>query len=124
VRAPHLNGVAIEGLAASAVGRAVAMIDPLSKRNVWLRSMRVDGRRSKAPYSDYADFMRAIGVREIAAYLAGQASLAQTIAAGQQATRRYAKRQYTWFAHQPPPEWPRFRDVPSKAALELLGANA
>jgi len=68
--------------------------------------------------------MRAIGVREIATYLAGEASLAQTIAAGQQATRRYAKRQYTWFAHQPPPEWPRFRDVPSKAALELLGANA
>lgn len=63
VRARHLNVVAIEGLAASAVGPAIAMIDPLSKRNVWLRSMRVDGRRSKAPYSDYADFMRAIGGR-------------------------------------------------------------
>ncbi|HYU13844.1 MAG TPA: tRNA (adenosine(37)-N6)-dimethylallyltransferase MiaA [Stellaceae bacterium] len=61
--------------------------------------------------------MRAIGVGEIAAYLAGEASLAETIAAGQQATRRYAKRQYTWFAHQPPPEWPRFRDLPSEAAL-------
>jgi tRNA dimethylallyltransferase len=68
--------------------------------------------------------MRAIGVREIAAYLASEATLAETITAGQQATRRYAKRQYTWFAHQPPPEWPRFRDIPSEAALELLGANA
>jgi tRNA dimethylallyltransferase len=37
-------------------------------------------------------------------------SLDQAIAAGQQATRRYAKRQYTWFAHQPPADWPRFRE--------------
>jgi tRNA dimethylallyltransferase len=52
--------------------------------------------------------MRGIGVREIAACLRRESSLTETIAAGQQATRRYAKRQYTWFAHQPPPEWPRF----------------
>jgi tRNA dimethylallyltransferase len=52
--------------------------------------------------------MRGIGVREIAAHLRGETSLAETIAAGQQATRRYAKRQYTWFAHQPPAGWPRF----------------
>lgn len=52
--------------------------------------------------------MRAIGVREIAAYLKGERTLDQAIDAGRQATRRYAKRQYTWFAHQPPPEWPRF----------------
>ena len=68
--------------------------------------------------------MRAIGVREIAAYLGGQCSLDEAIAAGQQATRRYAKRQYTWLAHQPPADWPRFRepvDVTSMArALELL----
>ncbi|MGE5064081.1 MAG: tRNA (adenosine(37)-N6)-dimethylallyltransferase MiaA [Myxococcales bacterium] len=68
--------------------------------------------------------MRGIGVREIAAYLSGELSLAETIAAGQQATRRYAKRQYTWFAHQPPAEWPRFAealDSTSMArAVELL----
>ncbi len=52
--------------------------------------------------------MRAIGVRELSAYLLGQMSLDQAVAAGQQATRRYAKRQYTWFAHQPPAHWPRF----------------
>jgi tRNA dimethylallyltransferase len=55
--------------------------------------------------------MRAIGVRELSAYLRGQSSLDQAIADGQQATRRYAKRQYTWFAHQPPQEWPRFREA-------------
>jgi tRNA dimethylallyltransferase len=54
--------------------------------------------------------MRGIGVREIAAHLNGQRSLADSLAAGQQATRRYAKRQYTWFAHQPPAEWPRFME--------------
>ena len=54
--------------------------------------------------------MHGIGVREIAAWLSGEASREEAIAAGQQATRRYAKRQYTWLAHQPPPEWPRFRE--------------
>jgi tRNA dimethylallyltransferase len=47
------------------------------------------------------------------------------IAAGQQATRRYAKRQYTWFSHQPPKDWPRFTEpLEAKAmpaALALLG---
>lgn len=51
--------------------------------------------------------MRAIGVREIAAWLAGKLAREQAIAAGQQATRQYAKRQYTWFRHQPPQDWHR-----------------
>ena len=55
--------------------------------------------------------MRAIGVPELSAYLLGTASLDEAIAAGQQATRRYAKRQYTWFAHQPPADWPRFKEA-------------
>src|SRR5947209_1644696 len=38
-------------------------------------------------------------------------TLDEAVAAGQQATRRYAKRQYTWFAHQPPAEWPRFKEA-------------
>lgn len=51
--------------------------------------------------------MRAIGVPEIAAYLAGNCTLADAEARGAQATRNYAKRQYTWFRRQPPPDWPR-----------------
>jgi tRNA dimethylallyltransferase len=51
--------------------------------------------------------MRAIGVPEIAAMLRGERSREETIAAGSQATRNYAKRQYTWFRRQPPAEWPR-----------------
>jgi tRNA dimethylallyltransferase len=61
--------------------------------------------------------MRGIGVREIAAYLHGETSLEQAIAAGQQATRRYAKRQYTWFEHQPPAEWPRVHEPLDTAAM-------
>jgi tRNA dimethylallyltransferase len=62
--------------------------------------------------------MRAIGVRELSAYLLGSSSLDEAISAGQQATRRYAKRQFTWFAHQPPADWPRFKEA---LDLDLLG---
>ncbi len=55
--------------------------------------------------------MRAIGVREIAALLNGELSRDQAIEAGRQATRRYAKRQYTWFRHQPPQEWNRMETI-------------
>lgn len=51
--------------------------------------------------------MRAIGVPEILGLIQGHLSRAQAIAAGQTATRQYAKRQYTWFRNQPPSEWPR-----------------
>ena len=72
--------------------------------------------------------MKGIGVREIAAYLCGEMSLEDAFRAGRQATRRYAKRQYTWFAHQPPVEWPRFREpldgAAFRAALEVLAPNA
>jgi len=71
--------------------------------------------------------MRAIGVRELSDYLLGKTSLDDAVAAGRQATRRYAKRQYTWFAHQPPPDWPRFKEALDVdrlgEALALLQAN-
>jgi len=43
---------------------------------------------------------KTLGLREIRALLAGQISQAQCIAKIQQATRRYAKRQLTWFQRQ------------------------
>ena len=51
--------------------------------------------------------MRAIGVPDIAAYLRGDSELDSCIASVSLATRQYAKRQYTWFTNQPPPDWPR-----------------
>lgn len=64
-----------------------------------------------------APVMRAIGVPEIAAYLRGEATREQALAAGKIATRQYAKRQYTWFRRQPPAEWPRFEEALEDGAL-------
>jgi tRNA dimethylallyltransferase len=46
--------------------------------------------------------MKAVGVREFAAHLAGETTLAQAVEATRQATRNYAKRQLTWFRNQTP----------------------
>jgi len=50
--------------------------------------------------------MKAVGVRELAAHLRGETDLATAIAAAQQETRRYAKRQTTWMRGQMG-DWPR-----------------
>jgi len=50
--------------------------------------------------------MKAVGVREFAAHLRGEATLPAAIAAAQQETRRYAKRQMTWMRGQMA-DWPR-----------------
>ncbi len=66
--------------------------------------------------------MRAIGLREIAGYLRGELSLAEAEAMATQATRNYAKRQYTWFRRQPPNHWPRIEtyDVDLSEHFEIL----
>src|SRR5690606_37467330 len=51
--------------------------------------------------------MRAIGVPEIAAWLAGAIDRDTMMERGRIATRQYAKRQYTWFSRQPPLGWHR-----------------
>ncbi len=61
--------------------------------------------------------MRAIGVAEIAALLRGEVSKGEALARGTQATRNYAKRQFTWLRHQPPTEWPRLAFDASTAAV-------
>ena len=52
--------------------------------------------------------MKAVGVRELAAHLAGQISLREALALAQRETRRYAKRQCTWLRNQAS-DWPRLR---------------
>ncbi len=44
--------------------------------------------------------MKAVGVRELGRHMAGDITLEAAIAAAQQETRRYAKRQITWLHHQ------------------------
>jgi tRNA dimethylallyltransferase len=67
-----------------------------------------------------APVMKAVGVRELMAHLAGDLTLPQAVALAQQETRRYAKRQLTWFRNQTP-DWPRLRD---KADAEAFLSDA
>ena len=49
--------------------------------------------------------MKAVGVPEILRHLRGEIPLEAAITAGQQATRRYAKRQMTWFRRETGVRW-------------------
>jgi transcriptional regulator with XRE-family HTH domain len=57
VRAQQLNPVAERGAGLPNSRWGLAMIDPRSRRRDWLRPTVTDGRRSVAPYADYAGFM-------------------------------------------------------------------
>ena len=66
--------------------------------------------------------MRAIGVAEITALLGRTLTRKEAEARGSQATRNYAKRQFTWLRNQPPSHWPRletqsFDEVPIFVSL-------
>lgn len=67
--------------------------------------------------------MRAIGVPEIAGMLRKEWSRDEAIERGAQATRNYAKRQYTWAKHQFPADWQRIANgnvAPSELFETLL----
>ncbi|MEO5756675.1 MAG: tRNA (adenosine(37)-N6)-dimethylallyltransferase MiaA [Mesorhizobium sp.] len=51
--------------------------------------------------------MKAIGVRELQAAMAGEIGFAEAIERAKIATRQYSKRQGTWFRNQLGPEWHR-----------------
>lgn len=51
--------------------------------------------------------MKAVGVRELGRFVAGELDLEAATALARQETRRYAKRQLTWFRRQTP-DWPHF----------------
>jgi tRNA dimethylallyltransferase len=64
-----------------------------------LEEVRALGARTLDPM---LPVMRAHGVPGLLAHLRGETSLDEAIARGQGDTRRYAKRQFTWFRHQMP----------------------
>lgn len=67
-----------------------------------------------------APIMRAIGVPEISGMLRGELDQSTAIDRGKAATRQYAKRQYTWFRNQPPPEWPRHQKAINSENNEMF----
>ena len=67
--------------------------------------------------------MKAVGVRELAAHLRGEATLEAAVAAAQQETRRYAKRQMTWMRGQMS-DWPRIdASDPSDQWRQFIALN-
>jgi tRNA dimethylallyltransferase len=77
-------------------GRFLAMMEHGA-----LEEVRALGERGLDPM---LPVMRAHGVPGLLAHLRGETSLDEAIARGQGDTRRYAKRQFTWFRHQLP-DW-------------------
>ena len=63
--------------------------------------------------------MKAVGYRELAAYLKGETSREAAIAAAQMETRRYAKRQTTWARGQMA-NWPKITSLDPREQLEAL----
>jgi hypothetical protein len=57
LRAIDMRAV-LEGTPGVDPDRGLALIDPSSRRAAWLIPTRLDGRRSPAPYRDYADAAR------------------------------------------------------------------
>lgn len=67
--------------------------------------------------------MKAVGVRELAAYFAGETALERAVELARQETRRYAKRQLTWLRNQTP-DWPRITEMePDAAWRQFLAHN-
>ena len=53
---------------------------------------------------------RAIGYREVAAYLSGETTAAEAREATKAATRRFARRQDSWFRKDPRVVWVKYDD--------------
>lgn len=64
--------------------------------------------------------MRAIGVPQIAELLTGRITRTEALDRARAATRQYAKRQFTWFRHQPPADWPRHEELLNIENSDLL----
>jgi len=62
-------------------------------------------KRLMVMYGKDARGLQAIGYKEMMVHINGQCSLNEAIATTQQATRRYVKRQLTFFRHQLPIHW-------------------
>jgi tRNA dimethylallyltransferase len=82
------------GLYAAIDARFVAMFDGGAVAEV--EALLARGLGEELP------ILKAVGVREIQAWLAGQTNREAALIAAQQATRHYAKRQFTWLRHRLP----------------------
>jgi tRNA dimethylallyltransferase len=104
VVAPDLDFIMIalmpprDDIYAACDGRLVAMV-----ADGVLEEVAALMRRAEAEQLDPGlPVLKALGYPELASHLSGETTLEAAVAAAQQQTRRYAKRQMTWFRHQLP----------------------
>jgi len=72
-------------------------------------------------YGPHLERLKALGYREIAAFLRGEQTLDAAIAAAKQHHRRYAKRQLTWFRADARVQWiPATPDTSAAALAEQI----
>ncbi|MBI3448000.1 MAG: tRNA (adenosine(37)-N6)-dimethylallyltransferase MiaA [Acidobacteria bacterium] len=71
-----------------------------------------------------ANALKALGYREVMAHLRGGGDLPATMALVKRNTRRYAKRQLTWFRREPDVIWYEFRERPEERFAEIVDAIA
>ncbi|HEV2358149.1 MAG TPA: tRNA (adenosine(37)-N6)-dimethylallyltransferase MiaA [bacterium] len=80
----------------------------------------------RAGYDRTLPAMQGLGYKELAAYLEGEATLDAAVAQLRRNTRRYAKRQWTWFRADPRYRWIDVDDEPADGVasrvLEALDA--
>ena len=62
--------------------------------------------------------MQAIGYKEIVAALRGETDMDTAVSLIKQSSRRYAKRQWTWFRHDPRVQWFDFTQYADEQALQ------
>ena len=79
----------------------------------------------RASYGDQARALGSLGYAQALAFLRGDLSRAEAIAAARQGHRNYAKRQLTWFRREPAMHWlPGFGDDPEIQGEALCLAQA
>lgn len=93
-------------------------IDRRFRHMVKVAQGEVEALLARTDVPNDAPVLRAIGVREIGLALAGESNMDEAHFAGSLATRQYAKRQYTWFRRQPPPEWERTDETQTNRLIE------
>ena len=89
--------------------------------NMLARGLVNEVRRLMADENRHPTAMQAIGYKEIAAALRGEVSMEEAVRWTKQATRRFAKRQLTWFRHDDRVIWLPAEDrTPEDLAGEML----
>jgi tRNA dimethylallyltransferase len=107
----HAGRPALEGFHAVKIGLTpprTALYERIERRTIemmdrgWLEEVRELVARGIPATAKPSSF---IGYGDLRAHLAGKSDLPKVVAAIQQATRRYAKRQLTWFRKEPNVQW-------------------